>query len=97
MTKTELYSKLIEKFGAEKQMLKCVEELNELGQAICKFEETNKVEAIKNIIEEIADVEVMLEQLKLILEIDEKEVRKMKSFKLHRTARRYGFIDERGV
>lgn len=96
MTKNELYYELIEKFGAENQILKCIEELNELGQALCKItsRENSKIKATRNVIEEIADVEIMLEQIKLILDIDEKEVKRMKSFKLHRTAKKYGF--ERG-
>lgn len=98
MTKRELYEKLIATFGTENQITKCVEELNELGQALCKVNsrDTNKALATKSVIEEIADVEIMLEQIKMILAIDEQEVKRMKSFKLHRTARKYGFIDERG-
>lgn len=98
MTKNELYRKLIDKFGIDNQILKCVEELNELGQALCKVQSKNenKAVAIKGVIEEIADVEIMLEQIKLILGIEESDVKKMKSYKLHRTARKYGFIDERG-
>ena len=98
MTKKQVYEQLIEKFGAENQILKCVEELNELGQVLCKLKSKseNKALVIKNIIEEIADVEIMLEQIKLILGIEESDVKRMKSYKLHRTARRYGIIDERG-
>ena len=98
MTKKQVYEQLIEKFGAENQILKCVEELNELGQALCKLKSKseNKALVIKNIIEEIADVEIMLEQIKLILAIEESDVKKMKSYKLHRTVRRYGILDERG-
>ena len=98
MTKKQVYEQLIEKFGAENQILKCVEELNELGQALCKVQskDENKAVAIKGVIEEIADVEIMLEQIKLILGIEESDVKKMKSYKLHRTVRRYGILDERG-
>ena len=98
MTKKQVYEQLIEKFGAENQILKCVEELNELGQVLCKLKSKSEKKAlvIKNIIEEIADVEIMLEQIKLILGIEESDVKKMKSYKLHRTVRRYGIIDERG-
>lgn len=98
MTKKQVYEQLIEKFGVENQILKCVEELNELGQALCKVNsrDTNKALATKSVIEEIADVEIMLEQIKLILGIEESDVKKMKSYKLHRTVRRYGIIDERG-
>ena len=104
MTRTELYIKLLNKFGEEKQMLKCVEELNELAQAICKymspcFRDSSKHEekGIENIIEEISDVEIMIEQLKFILNINDDDVRKMKNYKLHRTAERLGLNENGGV
>jgi hypothetical protein len=49
----------LKKFGVEKQMIKCVEELSELQKEICKqaLGQGNK----DNLIEEIADVEIMIE------------------------------------
>lgn len=98
MTKSEFYARLIEHLGVENQLMKAVEELNELGQAICKScsKGENKIKCIEQVVEEIADVEIMLEQVKQIFEIDEKVVGRIKAHKIHRTARKYGIIDERG-
>jgi NTP pyrophosphatase (non-canonical NTP hydrolase) len=55
-------------FGEENQMYKTVEELAELQQAIVKYRFDSDKESRKyNLIEEIVDVEIMLEQLKVIL------------------------------
>ena len=56
---------IINYFGIENQKKKVIEELSELIQAICKND-------LENILEEIADVEIMLKQLKIIL-YDNKE------------------------
>lgn len=68
-----LYEKIIEKFGRGCQTTKALEELSELIQAICKYKShlysgnLNDMNAdLDNITEEMADVEIMLEQLKII-------------------------------
>lgn len=80
------YKKLIEKFGAKNQIIVAIEELSELQKELCKYlrDKTN----IRNISEEIADVEIMLEQLKLIFE-NETPVSIEKEYKLVRTYERY--------
>ena len=79
------YKKLIEKFGAKNQIIVAIEELSELQKELCKYlrYKTN----IRNISEEIADVEIMLEQLKLIFE-NETPVSIEKEYKLARTYER---------
>lgn len=80
------YKKLIEKFGAKSQIIVAIEELSELQKELCKYlrDKTN----IRNISEEMADVEIMLEQLKLIFE-NETPVSIEKNYKLARTYERY--------
>jgi NTP pyrophosphatase (non-canonical NTP hydrolase) len=57
----EIYQKLIDKFGVEHQELILIEEMSELTKAIIK-----KSRGLEhNIEEEIADVQIVLEQLKL--------------------------------
>lgn len=68
MNKTQrkkLYKKAWEKWGFELQMVKFVEELSELQKAICKYHSFWKKSAqpARDIVEEIADVEIMIEQL----------------------------------
>lgn len=70
---TEIYKKAIKKFGSYKQTLKTIEELSELIQAIITFNISECInvdidDEMYFIYEEIADVEIMLEQLKLIFD-----------------------------
>jgi NTP pyrophosphatase (non-canonical NTP hydrolase) len=87
MQKEQLYSLAIDFWGQDAQIDMCVEEASELIQAICKYKRANgpqKVEAaILHIAEEVADVEIMLEQLKLMLGIEE-QVNIEKDFKMTR-------------
>ena len=57
-----IYERAIKKFGAENQKRIAQEELSELIQAISKDCRNKK----HNVEEEIADVEIMLNQLKLL-------------------------------
>jgi hypothetical protein len=52
-----IHQELLQKFGAKNQELKTIEEMAELIQAILKD---------TNIAEEIADVQIMLDQMKII-------------------------------
>lgn len=64
---TKILKAAIAHFGEERQLSKAVEESAELIQAILKYKEDNENhKLIDHLCEEIADVEVMLEQLKLI-------------------------------
>ena len=60
----EVLKAAIEKYGAEAQVVVALEEMAELQQALTKFLRGNPDQ--RNINEEMADVSIMLEQLKLI-------------------------------
>jgi phosphoribosyl-ATP pyrophosphohydrolase len=62
MTEYEILTSAIEKYGEEKQERKAIEEMSELILAISHKHFGRE----HNIAEEIADVEIMLEQLKMI-------------------------------
>ena len=79
MTIEELYKMAIRKFGAEAQERQAVEECAELITAISHKQRDRE----HNIEEEIADVEIMLEQLKIINNCHDK-VKSIKSFKIKR-------------
>ena len=72
----EFYEKKLKRYGYTAQMIKVVEELAELQQAVCKLVihavtgDTPKP-LIDDIIEETADVEIMMYQLKAMLGIAE--------------------------
>ena len=67
----------IETYGVPSQLDKAKEELAELIVAICKDDEDN-------VLEEIGDVLIMLEQLKIIYNIDEYILKKSQEQKLAR-------------
>jgi NTP pyrophosphatase (non-canonical NTP hydrolase) len=86
METTEIYKRMIEKFGKEAQTIVAIEELSELQKELCKHlrGQTN----FENIIEEIADVKIMLAQLELIFDCDLLVIQEMAK-KLQRTEERY--------
>lgn len=86
MKRREVLNKAIDTYGPNAQKLKAIEELGELIQAIAKYE--NGIGYRASVIEEIADVEIMLEQLKLIYFITENEVETVKEYKVERLNQR---------
>lgn len=70
-----------------------IEECAELIQAINKYrraignEDTEQI-ALFNLVEEIADVEIMLEQIKHLLHIPEEDILSVKLYKVNRTKER---------
>ena len=71
MDKAQIYKAFSEQHGIKNQMIKVIEELAELQKELCKYslynQEKDSFSILTNICEEIADVEIMLEQLKIIL------------------------------
>lgn len=80
-----------EYFGYEAQSNQLVEECAELIQAVSKYRraaakgEDEKLIALSNLVEEIADVEIMLEQVKDLLQIPEEDIEAIKLYKVNRT------------
>ena len=87
-------------YGYEAQSRQLIEEMAELTQAINKlwridskkceitWNYSDHVEAYKHIIEEIADVEICLEQVKWLLNIDESVLEEWKVMKIERSIAR---------
>lgn len=74
MTKAEkeIFEKALETYGLQAQITIVFEEMSELQKELCKFlRGKNDVETIANIAEEIADVEIMLDQMILLLDISD--------------------------
>jgi hypothetical protein len=91
METTEIYKRMIEKFGKEAQTIVAIEELSELQKELCKYLRDLKNGLHRNIspiVEEIADVKIMLQQLELIFDCDLLVVNEMAK-KLQRTEKRY--------
>ena len=61
--KEKLYADAIERFGIHYQTYKLIEELSELIRAALKLRQSGPGR-MENFIDEIADVEIMIEQMK---------------------------------
>ena len=79
-----------------------MEENAELIQAINKYcrwkngESLKYEDVIKNVIEEVADVEVMVEEIKYLLNLKEADINKVKQEKLDRQIKRMEEIKSYG-
>ena len=73
--------KVIRVYPKQHQLLIAMEELNELSQAISKYIRYGDVEPL---LEEYADVEVVLEELRQMFDIKKKEIDKRCAKKLYR-------------
>ena len=81
--------KALKKYGIDKQLLICEEEAAELIQAITKMQRyPDDLNRRDNLIEEMADVLICLEYLKLIYKIDDAEVDKQMNGKVKRIKNR---------
>ena len=77
-----VYSKAIIKYGITNQLVVAVEELSELQKEVTKFIRGKGDKA--NLTEEIADVEIMLEQIKMICAVNRKDIDKYINIKINR-------------
>lgn len=66
MTHLEILRKAIDKYGIESQTSMIKEECLELALAIQRFDRNKTPENVDNIIDEIADVTIMMEQAKML-------------------------------
>lgn len=66
----KILQKAIDTYGTKAQMMQCIEEMAELIQAINKYFRASTqfkwAEAYDSVVEEIADVQIMLEQMRLL-------------------------------
>lgn len=81
----EVLTQAIKEFGQCNQKIKAIEEMSELIKEICK-EKVGETK-LKNIVDEIADVEIMIEQLKIIYDAIEL-VDERKKYKINRLKER---------
>ena len=83
MDKKNLYSKAVLKWGVSAQIMMAIEELSELSVELCHWLRINKESNKNKLVDELADVEIMLEQLKQMFNLFD-DVRIKKSHKLER-------------
>lgn len=58
---------IADKLGYEEQSMQLIEEMAEVTQAISKYRRYNNTEKLVNLIEELADVNIVLEQVIYLL------------------------------
>ena len=85
LEKENLYKSLIDNYG-NKQIVVAIEELSELQKELCKFLRGKKNSL--NLIEEIADVYIMLEQMIIYFNLNENLIDQEIDIKLIRTKER---------
>jgi NTP pyrophosphatase (non-canonical NTP hydrolase) len=90
MTKNQIdiMNTAIATYGQDSQMLMAIEEMSELTKAICKYKRYG--DNVDDIAEEIADVTIMLEQLKMMFDVYP-EVEMNIDLKLKRLERRLAY------
>lgn len=79
---------IIEYFGKQHQIIKLGEEVGELNKAILRYED-GYTRTTGEIYDEIADVYVMLEQIRLMYKLDDLEIATIIQMKIDRTLDRY--------
>lgn len=98
---------MIEQFGLENRLLQCTEETGELIQALSKYQrnlqgdktyQTDICHAEYMIAEEMADIEICIEQLKYLL-VNSRQIEQIKVEKIKRTEQRllYGDTGEQNT
>lgn len=108
--KHKYYKTIIEQadqFGLENRLLQCTEEAGELIQALSKYQrvqqgdktcQTDMIHAEYMIAEEMADIEICIEQLKYLL-VNSRQIEQIKVEKIQRTEQRllYGDTGEQKI
>jgi hypothetical protein len=80
--RNEAYGIFIKAWGNEAQLIMVIEETAELQKEVTKC--LRGRDNIDSIIEEVVDVEIMLEQLKLMFKMDKNAINEMKEVKIKR-------------
>jgi len=88
MNEKMLYKRAIAKWGKDSQVFMMFEEIAELILSICHSRRSNKIVFKCDLISEIADVEIMLNQMKILFDITNYEIDLQKIRKLERLEKR---------
>lgn len=84
--------KALEKFGSISELIITVEELSELQKEVTK--QLRNEGKIENLVEEMADVYIVMEYLKLIFAINDEDIKTEIAFKIDRLMSRLGEENE---
>ena len=84
--------KALEKFGSISELIITVEELSELQKEVTK--QLRNEGKMENLVEEMADVYIVMEYLKLIFAINDEDIKTEIAFKIDRLMSRLGEENE---
>lgn len=85
-TRNVVYNDAIDKYGDRAQTMVAIEEMSELTKELCKWLE-GRQDDLDRITQEIADVTIMMEQLRIIFDCNEDVCQEM-DFKIERLSKR---------
>jgi NTP pyrophosphatase (non-canonical NTP hydrolase) len=88
----DVFMKALNTWGGEAQENMAIEECSELIKAICKIRRASGSQEFKNLIDEIADVTIMMRQMAIA--VGEDQVEERIAFKVDRLRERLGFTQE---
>lgn len=74
-------------FGSQNQITVALEEMSELQKEFCKYLRNDASFSYANIVEELADVEIMLDQMKILFQRDS-AVKEQRQYKVKRLRER---------
>lgn len=83
---SSILNKAVKTYGVDAQLDMCIEEMSELTKEICKLKRGKNNH--DEIVEEMADVYIMMEQLKIMINISPEEIELAKDIKLGRLRER---------
>lgn len=84
MTYHDAEKQILEHYGQQKQELQAVQELTELILLLAARPDQRGDNYEQNILSELADVQIMCEQIQIMHKISNKDIADMKSYKLRR-------------
>lgn len=83
-----IYHEAIDHYGMENQLEMVQEECSELIQAISKYKRLKSIKTINNIVDELVDVHIMVNQLRVMLSIPLYDLNNQIDYKLNRLQQR---------
>lgn len=91
----ELIKQVIDKYGVDAQVDMVIEECSELQKALLKYRRNPQEHEYNNVLEEVADVEIMLEQLRFIM--GKGAWIKIETFKVEKLERLYNKLNNETI
>ncbi len=79
--KRQLFSQAVKQWGVDAQVLLAIEEMSELTKELCKLKRRDysyTAESIQALIEEIADVRLMIDQVAYMFDINGQDMYNLK-------------------